>query len=943
MLGTTIAHYKITSKLGQGSMGEVYRATDTKLEREVAIKVLPKSFAQDKERLARFDREAKTLATLNHPAIAAIYGLEQDGDSKALALELVEGEDLSERLKRGRLPVEEALEICKQIAEALEAAHEKGIIHRDLKPSNIKITGDGKVKILDFGLAKGLSDNTELPTSTTDEDSPTITDAFTMPGTLLGTAAYMSPEQARGKVVDKRSDIWSFGCVLYECLTGKRLFQGEDMTETLATIIKGEPDWSALPEQAPATILLLLRKCLVKDRKRRLPDIAVARIDLEEAIQDPTSSIICLSDGALQQSNPSGKGSGAIVAGMLCFAIIAVGVTWMFKPESRTPPIRQFNIALGDHLELKTNQGSLVQISPDGSIVAFKAASLNLADASQIFIRPIDQLDAKPIEGTEGVGHFCFSPGGDRIAFGVRSSIHIAEVNGGSVTTLVKDIGESGSRGIGGLDWMDERWLICATTRGAKMGIYHISLGSGKLGQWADARTNDRIYRSPELLPDGKTLVFTSMPRLIHEANIMALNFKDGSPVSEPTIVIENGYGARYLQSGHLIFLRDGSLYAGLFDSESLTYVSDPVKVLEEVAGNGRGASHLDVSSEGLLVYLKGQQDLDDEKLEFTWVHKDGSKEPFTGLESGSYGWFKLSPNGRYLAYEVNDKGQDDIFIYDIQRGINQRFINTPDDESYPVWSPNGDSLIFHSAREDAPGFYWKKRNDLNGLGRLVIRSAPDRLVMPWSWHPSKPMLLALGFADSNNYNNPDLKLLHFEGDEERGWKSVGVEDFLVTSGAAVVASYSPDGNWVLYSSEESGRNEIHVRPFPAKPLERTQVSTLESPSDWSLWSQNQSQFLFSSNSSSELGNRQIFTADYQLDGETFTVEPAVPWEGAIYSARPRVRSFDIDPSGNRVLMVQESAPEENETKGEEFRHNHVVVFENFFKHLNQLIPNKNE
>jgi serine/threonine-protein kinase len=329
MINQTIAHYRITAKLGRGAWARCIGATDTKLDREVAIKVLPDSFAQDKERLARFDREAKLLASLNHPNIAEIHGLEQTGHSHALVLELVEGEDLSERLKRGALPVEEALDVCKQIAEALEAAHEKGIIHRDFKPGNVKLTAEGKVKVLDFGLAKtGTADSTSIA-----PDSPTITADYTMPGTLLGTAGYMSPEQARGKPVDKRSDIWSFGMVLFECLTGKRLFPGETVTDSIGVVLHKEPDWTALPPNNPATIHLCLRKCLAKDRKRRLHDIANARVDLEQAIADPSSSFIRLSEGALRGTKTGIGISKPVVAVLVLLATFVSAVTvWFLKP-----------------------------------------------------------------------------------------------------------------------------------------------------------------------------------------------------------------------------------------------------------------------------------------------------------------------------------------------------------------------------------------------------------------------------------------------------------------------------------------------------------------------------------------------------------------------------------------------------------------------------------
>ena len=435
MLNTTIAHYKITAKLGQGGMGEVYRATDTKLGREVAIKVLPAFFAQDKERLARFEREAKTLATLNHVNIAGIHGLEHFENSQALILELVEGEDLSERLKRGPLEVDEALEICRQIGEALEAAHDKGIIHRDLKPGNIKLTKDGGVKVLDFGLAKTLSNDTCVVSEATDEDSPTITDVFTQPGTLLGTAAYMSPEQARGKQLDKRTDIWAFGCVLFECLTGKKAFAGEDVTDTLANIIKGEPSWSALPECTPATIQLLLRKCQAKDRRRRLPDIAAARIDLEDAIEDPNSSFISLTEGALQEgSNQGGKSVPTRLVLAIASVLIAACI-FLWKPWSSIPsnlmagpnPVTRFDYEIPEEqLPLRNKGRPVLAVSPDGRSFVYNGRN-------GLYLRTLDDLAAQRIPGTE-TSHTnpSFSPDAQSIVYKQGRQLMRIAVSGGA-------------------------------------------------------------------------------------------------------------------------------------------------------------------------------------------------------------------------------------------------------------------------------------------------------------------------------------------------------------------------------------------------------------------------------------------------------------------------------------------------------------------------------
>ena len=411
-----IAHYKVTGKLGAGGMGEVLRATDTKLNREVAIKVLPESFAQDKERLLRFQREAEILASLNHSNIAAIHGLEASDGNKALILELVEGETLAERLKKGPLPLEEALEVCKQIAEALEAAHEKGIIHRDLKPGNVKFTSDGKVKVLDFGLAKTAENSPQTQSTTVDADSPTITDHYTKPGTILGTAAYMSPEQARGKGVDKRSDIWSFGCVLYECLTGKCLFKGEDVTETLASIIKGEPDWSPLPEATPPTVRLLLRKCLTKDRRERLHDIADARVDLRQAISDPSSSFIRLSDQALKETASKSTNLPVLVGCCAAVAILAGALGWFLKSAPQPHSDIAVSAEIGVPGVFNAGGRRALRFSPDGS-----ALVLNIIDpasgGSQLYLKRLGELTPTPIAGATNISTFGFSPDGQWVVF----------------------------------------------------------------------------------------------------------------------------------------------------------------------------------------------------------------------------------------------------------------------------------------------------------------------------------------------------------------------------------------------------------------------------------------------------------------------------------------------------------------------------------------------
>lgn len=507
MIGQSISHYRVTAKLGQGGIGAVYQATDTKLDREVAIKVLPDSFAQDKERLARFEREAKVLTTLNHPTIAGIFGMEQSDVTQALILELVEGEDLSERLRGGLLPVDEALDICKQIAEALEAAHEKGIIHRDLKPGNIKLLPNGKVKVLDFGLAKALSDEPNASAISNPEDSPTITDAFT--GTILGTAAYMSPEQARGKHVDERADIWAFGCVLFECLTGKKAFHGEDATETLAGIIKGEPDWVALQASTPLSIQLLLRKCLAKDRKKRLQHIDDARVDLEQAIDDPARLQTVPSNPTMEPRHAAKSFTWAVA--LIASLTVAI-LTWFMKsglPSDQTTPlpIRHLGIDFELPHHIAGAGGVAARLSPDGSTLAYLVGD-HYPQFAKLYLRPLHQLKAKELKEAEGVLDFCFSPDGQHIAFrrGGARKLEIVSVSGGAST----EICHSGITM--GIDWtIDNRIVFAAALDRISQGSIYVVRPSGEDMQLlASPAESDIEFRHPAALSNGKAVLFTA-------------------------------------------------------------------------------------------------------------------------------------------------------------------------------------------------------------------------------------------------------------------------------------------------------------------------------------------------------------------------------------------------------------------------------------------------
>jgi len=631
MLNTTIAHYKITAKLGQGGMGEVYRATDTKLGREVAIKVLPKALAGDAERLARFQREAELLASLNHPNIAAIYGLEESGANKALVLELVEGDTLADRLKKGPMVVEDAQETCLGIAEALEAAHEKGIIHRDLKPANVKFTSEGKVKVLDFGLAKAIDAETESMTTTASmSESPTITADYTKPGTILGTAAYMSPEQTRGKGLDKRTDIWSFGCVLYECLTGKKLFQGEDVSETLASIIKGEPEWASLPSNTPPAIQILLRKCLAKDRKRRLPDIAAARIDLAEAIEDPSSSMIRLSEGALEERKATnGVGWLGVGIAIILTGIVASVVAWNLKPIPDPPGTKRSEILIDEASPIDSSGSNALALTRDGKRLVY-----NLFDSGLgLRVRDLESGEDSMLRGTgleEGSeGSPFMSWDGNEVGMVLDGKLVRLPITGGTPQTLVEDVGRSGFRGG---SWGKGGSIVFAE-RGEPLRV--VSEAGGEVKEITELG-DDLDHKFPQILPGGGHVLFVALKRVggdrVGRAEVLSLETKERKEIG-----VGDCDDVRYVSSGHVLYTRGNEVFAMGWDAERLEVTGKGKRVLEGVRQNRKLRSQLEVSEEGTLIYeagLSAGADLSLVWLEATEGGGDSQRKAGNGIYS---------------------------------------------------------------------------------------------------------------------------------------------------------------------------------------------------------------------------------------------------------------------------------------------------------------------
>lgn len=856
MFGSSIAHYHITAKLGQGGMGEVYRATDTKLGREVAIKVLPDAVARDTERLARFEREAKLLAQLSHPNIAGVYGLEQHGDTQALVLELVEGKDLSLLLKQNTLSIEEALEVGKQIAEALVAAHEKGIIHRDLKPGNIKITDDRRVKVLDFGLAKALSEESDMSKADHIDDSPTITDVFTKPGTILGTAAYMSPEQAKGKHVDKRTDIWAFGCVLYECLSGKKAFKGEDVTDTSAKIILGTPDWSLLPHNTPLTIELLLKRCLAKDRRKRQHQMDDAAVDLEQALSEPSCSIIQAPGQALdEQQRIQTISKSSIIALAVCMLTIGVVTTWFLKPESTpslTPPLRQIAIELEKSKELVLNYGTAVRISPDESTLAYIDKS-DETGARRLMIRPLNKLDAYLLPETKGVTSFCFSKDSRWICYGTRntngSSIRKISVDGETSTTLCK------AENPRGVSWANDGWIYFAENFNS--GLSRVRDYGGEPEPVTKLTEGEYTHKWPEILPDGKSILFTSSPSGsdYEDARVMIQSISGGEPKE-----LLKGYHARYLESGHVAYIHQDSLCVELFDLKNLS-LSDTkrVPIIANVYSNQKGGSHFDISPAGTLIYISGQ--FRDQVYHFEWVDRMGKKD-LLPLSPNNYRSFKLSPDGEKLALVI-DSGKEnemDIWIYELDRGTMDRLTFGNSHNKHPIWSPDGKYVAFSSDRDGADNIYVKSA-DNNGETIRLTESTTTQI--PWSWSPDGERI---AIFDSGLEGENNLCILHLNGNNPTTWSGGHITNFVANEFTAFTAAFSHDGNWMTYASSESGMFELYVREFPGGG-NRRQVSIEGQTSGWPVWSSRSQELIFMGKVNNEGDEMMVLLSTVHIQG----------------------------------------------------------------------------
>ncbi|MCH8148856.1 MAG: serine/threonine-protein kinase, partial [Planctomycetes bacterium] len=734
--GSKLGLYEILSPLGAGGMGEVYLARDGKLDREIAIKVLPEAMTRDPERVARFEREAKVLASLNHPNIASVYGFDESNGTRFLVLEYVEGETLGRHLKRGPMATEDALDIAKQIAEALEAAHGEGVIHRDLKPANVMIRPDGTVKVLDFGLAKAMA---EESSAAADANSPTITANFTRPGVVLGTAAYMSPEQARGRPLDKRTDIWSFGIILFECLTGSPLFQGETANDSMGAILHKDPDWSLLPPGTPPTIQLLLRRCLSKDRKRRLHDIADARIELENSIVDPASTSLGLAAAALDVPARRLPWRWAVVLAT-AFAVLGAGASWFLKPP---PASRVVRLTLSIPRQYDLASWSFPTFSPDGKVAVFLGDSPNSAERTLV-VRMLDQQEFRPLRGTGRARYPFFSPDGEWVAFWQEGKLKKVSIRGGPPITLCD------APSMRGGTWRSDGSIVFASTSSG--GLMRISASGGTPEPFTTPPDAESFasHRLPYALPNGGVLLTLAVDfAQWGEASIMVVPATGGAPIE----VIKDGGAGRYVAPGFLVFMREGTLMAARFDPDRLELSGQPFPVVEGITAPGPAmAPQFSIDTHGTLMYMTGSTDAE---RRLVLIDHSGNEEKL-GEQTGDFGEPRLSPDGRHIAIDLGQGSRQQIGILERARDI-LRTLPAATPDSDPIWSPDGKWLVFASRRHGGVPNLYRVRADFSGEVERLTESVTSQI--PMDWAPDGRSLL---FMEITPATDGDIGLLRF-------------------------------------------------------------------------------------------------------------------------------------------------------------------------------------
>jgi len=891
--GTKLSHYEITSQIGKGGMGEVYQAKDQKLGRDVAIKVLPEEFAKDADRVGRFQREAKLLASLNHPNIAAIHGLEESDDTHFLVMELIEGQTLDARIKAGSISVEEALKWALQIAEALEAAHEKGVIHRDLKPANIKVTPEGKVKVLDFGLAKAFAgEQADLNLS----NSPTLSHAATMQGVILGTAAYMSPEQAKGKTVDKRTDIWAFGAVLFEILTGKAAFQGDEVSEILASVIKGDTNLDLLPSNIHQRIHEVISRCLQKDLRKRYPDIANVRYEIERVLEDPGGVFV---KQAAAEPRTRARSIIPWAIAVLGIVIVAMAV-WYLKPVAPPGPVIRSYYEVPISQKFLRAGETLVAISSDGTRIVY-------VSNGQLYLRELKDLDAMPIQGTdEDLASPFFSPDGQWVGYYsfLDKQWKKISVGGGTPMKLCEAPSPNG------VVWTDNKTILFGSLDGRS--IKQVSEEGGTAESVIEAKESEGVY-GPQILPGGEWVLFTTTSSdtgLMNwdKAKIAVKSLKTDERKILPII----GSDARYVPTGHIVYAQGNVLYASVFDIENMEVTGNQfpvVKPIMRATQNVTGTANYGFSDTGTLVYVAGNKgSANFPNATIVSVDREGKEEPLIP-EPKLYINFKISPDGKKVALAEMDETSErsHIQIWDVDRKRSQIITSGDSFDDSPVWT-DSENIVFRSSRNDREGIYLKAAS---GAGRAeFVGSMPNTLVArPFCvLKDPKTIFVASVFSAASR-----IAILPMEGKKECVLLLDGFDPTI-----------SPDGQWLAYSSyDESGVRQIYVIPYPDTEGGLWQISI--KGGDQPLWSPDPDRRELYYRSGNE-----VISVEYEETGSAF-----IQGSSETLFTRNYIHNgpnqWGISPDGKRFLMMKQEL-----TGVSDYTINIVL---NWFEELTEKVP----
>jgi serine/threonine-protein kinase len=906
MIGEMLSHFSITAKLGEGGMGTVYLAEDTKLGREVAIKVLPESVAADAERLARFEREAKVLASLNHPNIAAIYSFESDESVHFLVMELVDGEDLRKRLSKGQMSSDEAIPIALQIAEALEAAHEKGIIHRDLKPANIQIDSEGDVKILDFGLAKALDPDSgsvrpglgslldgTLPADLS--ESPTLTAEMTREGVVLGTFGYMSPEQARGQQADRRTDIWAFGCVVYEMLTGERAFGGDTASDRLARILEREPHWEQLPEDVPAPVATLLRRCLSKDPRQRIHDMADVRLWLEEVpgLAAEESQAAPKPRSLWRKSLPwvaaaigVGLGIGALIQSR---AVVAPDRPVRFSPTSEQLAV------------LGNPSTSQVAITPDGTMLAYVVGR---GHRGQLFLRRLDSSEPVPIEGAENVEGPFFSPDGSWVGFQDGSALKRVSVEGGKVWTIC----EAGYPV--GATWATDGSIIYGDE--PNFGLFRVPWDGGDPEQLTpvDREKGEYGFAAPQYLPHENAVLFTIFDDGAVARGVAILDLESGMRTDLPIAV---GSQAQYLESGHLAYGLDGSLMVVPVDLVNRELTGEPVAVLDGLLMGSAVSpflAHFEVAESGTLAYFSGPVIAAGSRL--VRADRQGNFEPLGEVEERIRGP-RFSPEGNRLTVTgIIGSGPMQVWVRDMVRGTLSR-VTTEGENWWPVWSPDGRRIVFPTRQvaTDVVNLAWMEADGTGPPDRLTQGDLSEQ---PTTWTPDGKTLI----FHRNDHPETQWDILALDVEEIQPPRVLLGSRFVEAMG-----ELSPDGRWLAYVSDEAGEFDTYVRPYP--DLDRKwKISTGGGISP--VWSPDGRELFYL-----DMEGQALMVVAIDTEPEFSAGRPELLLEGSFVPSGLYGRNYDVSPNGRDFVFVENVIPEDIDTQ--------LQVVLNWFTELEELAP----